>query len=329
MPAIYRYRKQIQCMDTALTLTRGSPVGPWAVLGRLRLEQGSYTAILRLGGGQPPMIGQILYNSGERAARIAYLLPIRALESPELARLLEHLARVAGESGAFSLLAEIEETSPVLERLRHCGFGLYAWQRIWKIAKIADTKNIPKLWEPASDLDRIAIRSLFQSLVPPLVQSAEPLDDHAVQGFVYEKNGELLGYVEVIYGPQGIYLQPLIHPASDEVPLLINSFLTNLPFHLGRPAYFSIRSYQAWLEKPLTDLQAESSERQALLVKHLALAQRAPAYATRNGVLEKHQPAMIETQEGESSLPLLPRRLAAIGKGKKRHFSTQWDKKNP
>ena len=67
-------------MDTALTLTRGSPVGQWAVLGRLRAGKAAILP-LRLGGGQPPMIGQILYNSGERAARITYLPPIRALES--------------------------------------------------------------------------------------------------------------------------------------------------------------------------------------------------------------------------------------------------------
>jgi len=304
-------------MDTALALTRGSPLGPWAILSKLRLEQGSYTAILRPGGGKPPLIGQIHYNSGDRAARIAYLLPVRSLESPDLGRLLENLAYAAAQSGALSLLAEVEETSPVLEQLRRCGFGLYAWQRIWKIDKSLAANDVPKLWEPVSDLDWIAIRSLFQSLVPPLVQSAEPPADHTNQGYVYEKKGELLGYIDANYGPQGIYLQPLIHPASEEVPLLLRSFLANLPFHLGRPAYFSIRSYQAWLENSLAELNAESSERQALLVKHLAVAQRAPAYATRNGVLEKHQPAMVDTHGGETTLPLLQRRLAEDAAAKK------------
>ncbi len=299
-------------MDTALALTRGSPVGLWAALGNMRLEHGSYTGVLRPGGGKAPLIGQIHYNAGERAARIAYVLPNRALEFPELARLLEHLAWAAGESGALSLLAEVEESSPILESLRRCGFGVYAWQRIWKIARTPEAGS-DRRWEQASDLDRLAIRSLFQSLVPPLVQSAEPLSERT-EGFVYEQNGELLGYIEAVYGPNGIYLQPLIHPASEDVPGLLGSLLANLPFHLGRPAYFSIRSYQAWLENPLTELQAEAGERQALLVKHLAAAQRAPAYAVRNGAMEKHQPALMDTQGGETRLPLLPRRLAARGR---------------
>jgi hypothetical protein len=301
-------------MDTALALTRGSPVGPWAVLQNLRLEHGSYTGILRSGSGQPPLVGQVHYTAGERTARISYLLPKRALESQDLPKLLENLAWAAGESGALSLLAEVDENSSVLEQLRRSGFGLYAWQRVWKVAQMPDTPGMPNLWEQASDLDLIAIRSLFQSLVPPLVQSAEPLSDHTAQGFVYEKNGELLGYIEAGYGPHGIYLQPLIHPASEEVPQLLESFLANIPFHLGRPAYFSVRSYQAWLENPLAEIKAETGERQALLVKHLAITQRAPAYATRNGVLEKHQPALVDTQGGETSLPLVHHDLVVENK---------------
>jgi hypothetical protein len=310
-------------MDTALALTRGNPVGLWAALANMRLEHGSYTGVLRPGGGKPPLIGQIHYNPGERAARIAYILPIRGLDSPELGKLLEHLAWAAGDSGALSLLAEIDETSPALESLRRCGFGVYAWQRVWKIARNPEG-GADRRWEPATDLDRLAIRSLFQSLVPPLVQSAEPLSERT-EGFVYEQNGEMLGYIEAVFGPNGIYLQPLIHPASEDVPRLLGSFLARLPFHLGRPAYFSVRSYQAWLEKPLAELQAEAGERQALLVKHLAAAQRASAYAVRNGALEKHQPALIDTQGGETPLPLLPRRLAGKGPVKSDFGATQTD----
>jgi hypothetical protein len=296
-------------MDTALALTRGSPVGAWAALNNLRLEHGSYTGILRPGNSQPPLVGQVHYTAGERAARIAYIMPKRALESPELGRLLENLSEAACLGGAICLLAEVELNSPVVEQLRHSGFIVYARQWVWKITQTPSTNTLPKLWEPASSLDVIAIRNLFQSLVPPLVQSAEPASDHTDHGFVYEKDGDLLGYVEAIYGPQGIYLLPLIHPDCEDVPGLIASLIASTPFQLGRPIYISIRSYQAWLENPLADLQATSSERQALLVKHLAEAQRAPAYATRNGVMEKHQPAMVDTQGGETTLPLVQHKL--------------------
>ena len=297
-------------MDTALSLTRGSPVGAWAILDNLRLEHGSYTCVLRQGNGHPPLIGQMHYTSGERAARLSFLLPDHALETPGLPALLEGLAWEAGSRGAFSLLAEVEEDSPAFEGLRRTGFSVYAWQRVWKLKfDHQPAASQPELWEPARDLDDIAIRGLYQSLVPPLVQSAEPLVNPGGQGFIHARQDDLLGYIAPTYGPQGIYLQPLIHPAVENSALLLRSLLAGMPFQLGRPIYIAVRSYQAWLENTLSQMEAEDGPRHALLVKHLASPLRMPAYAARNGVLEKHQPAMIGTPGGETPLPLVHHQL--------------------
>jgi hypothetical protein len=78
-----------------------------------------------------------------------------------------------------------------------------------------------------------------------------------------------------------------------------------MPFQLGRPVYISIRSYQAWLESFLAESGAKSGPRQALMVKHLVSAQRAPAYANRNGVVEKRQPAMISAPGGDTPIGLV------------------------
>ncbi len=108
----------------------------------------------------------------------------------------------------------------------------------------------------------------------------------------------------------GIYLQPLIHPAVDDVLRLVRSFLGGLSFQLGRQVYLSIRSYQAWLENALSELDVEVSPRQALLVKHLVVQQRSPAFAAaRNGTFENRQPAMITSPNGEQQLPLAPIRF--------------------
>lgn len=297
----------MQCLDTAVALTRGNPVGAWAVLDNLRLEYGSYTNVLRQDDNQPTLIGQMHYTPGERAARLTYVTPERGLDSPGLAPLLESLAWAAGERGACSLLAEVEESSPAFEMLRRVGFSVYGWQRVWKINEQIPSGTIPNVWEAANDLDGIPIRALYQALVPPLVQGADPMLERALTGLVYEQTGELLAYIEPIYGPRGIYLQPLIHPAVDDVLRLVRSFLGSLSFHLGRPVYLSIRSYQAWLENALSELDVEVSERQALLVKHLVVQQRAPAFAAaRNGTFENRQPAMISTPNGDHPLPLVP-----------------------
>jgi len=290
-----------------MSLTRGNPVGAWAVLDNLRLEYGSYTKVLRQNGNLPTLIGQMHYTPGERAARLSFVTPDHGLDSPGLAALLESLAWEAGERGACSLLAEVEESSPAFEVLRRVGFSVYGWQRVWKINEQVSSISISNAWDAANDLDAVPIRALYQALVPPLVQGADPMVERALTGLVYEQTGELLAYIEPTYGPRGIYLQPLIHPAVDDVLRLVRSFLGGLSFHLGRPVYLSIRSYQAWLENALSELDVDVSERQALLVKHLVVQQRSPAFAAaRNSTFENRQPAMMVTPNGEPPLPLAP-----------------------
>jgi hypothetical protein len=290
-----------------MSLTRGNPVGAWAVLDNLRLEYGSYTKVLRQNGNLPTLIGQMHYTPGERAARLSFVTPDHGLDSPGLAALLESLAWEAGERGACSLLAEVEESSPAFEVLRRVGFSVYGWQRVWKINEQVSSISTPYVWEAANDLDAVPIRALYQALVPPLVQGADPMVERALTRLVYEQTGELLAYIEPTYGPRGIYLQPLIHPAVDDVLRLVRSFLGGLSFHLGRPVYLSIRSYQAWLENALSELDVDVSERQALLVKHLVVQQRSPAFAAaRNSTFENRQPAMMVTPNGEPPLPLAP-----------------------
>ena len=98
----------------------------------------------------------------------------------------------------------------------------------------------------------------------------------------------MLAYVEGMYGPAGIVLYPLIHPGVDNVSELLADLLHNLPSRLGRPVYMAVRSYQAWLETSLQQLDGQFSPRQALLVKHLVTPQRVGVLA-RYGVMEKTQ----------------------------------------
>jgi hypothetical protein len=240
------------------------------------------------------------YAVGDRSAHLAFLMPEPGLTQPGLVNLLEHLASQAGSWGAFHLLAEVEENSCAMEGLRRSGFSVYAWQRIWKftpvnerpangMAKEDSMKNGNFPWQPSTSIDEFAIRNLYQSLVPPLVQSAEPLISRRLVGWVYRQEGEILAYMEGIYGPHGIYLQPLIHPAVENVSHVLSCLLQRQPSLLGRPIYLAIRSYQAWLETVVRDLECQVGPRQALMVKHLVLQQRVALQAGRHRVLEKYK----------------------------------------
>jgi hypothetical protein len=268
-------------MDSARLLTRGSPAGMVANLSRFHLAHGFYTGVINDTKNTLPLIGQVLYELGSRSARLSFVAPGSNCDSPELPALLEGLATQAGRRwGAFHVLGELEEICPAFESMRRAGFSVYAWQRVWRLQTGGQANgSTAGRWQPVQEEDEWAVRSLFQNLVPPLAQSAEPLTIRRQSGLVYRQGSEIMAYVQGIFGPLGIYLYPLIHPDIEDALNLIKTLPSALVPLLGRPVYLAVRSYQAWLETTLTDLDSQSSPRQALMVKHLAHAQRVPLTA--------------------------------------------------
>lgn len=288
-----RHRDQILPLDHARLLTHGSPLGLATLLVPLSLSSASYTAVATQTQPRLNLIGQAIYNAGERSARLEYMLPASASGSPALLGLLDELSSQAGALGATSILAEVAPDDPAFESMRRCGFSVFAWQHIWQFPPAAAGNGASSRWESARSLDEFAVRGLFAALVPPLVQSAEPFNP-ARSGYVYRQRGDLLAYAAQTVGPRGVYLQPIIHPDVEDAPALMASLLEQMP--TGRPLYLALRSYQAWLTPALEQLGGQPSPRQALLVKHLALTQRAAVPAVRRAVLE---------QRGEPTAPII------------------------
>lgn len=262
------------CMDSALDLTRGNPLGVIAVLSHLDPSNGIYTGVSEAEGDLQAFLGQIRYVMGSRTARISFLGPNDAIHPLALPALLEHLAAQAGTWGAYHLLAEVDEHNPVFEAFRLAGFSIYSWQRIWLCTNLPDESMPSAYWLTATDLDSLAVRNLVQSVVPNLLQSVENLPSNTSHGWVARNGGEVIAYVEMIYGPHGIWLQPYIHPAAENVPAMLLDLMRSLPHRYNRPVYLCVRSYQAWLESTLQEITDEVSSRQAVMVKHLAVQQR-------------------------------------------------------
>lgn len=261
-------------MDTVRALTRG-PLGGWSVLrAQLHPARECFTAVLSPKAGPPRLIGQTIYQPGQRSAQISYLIPGNAGGLPEMPALLEGLARQAGRWGAPILLADVEENSPFFEPLRRAGFSVYASQRVWRLAATPGIQAHVDLWHVAAGTDVVAAYGLYQGLVPPLVQRAESFPRLRSLHLAYRQEGEILAYVEVVEGAQGVYLQPYIHPQVRRVRDLLDG-LAAMPRWKGRPLYLAVRSYQAWLEPALEEMQSSVAPRQALLVKHLAAVERA------------------------------------------------------
>jgi hypothetical protein len=272
-------------------LTRGNPAGFSALTNPLDLTEESYTAVVPSKDGTPPLFGQVEHTLGERSAALSFIFPRLPEAHPGLLALLDELSTHAGQMGAVNLLAEIDESDPSFEEMRRSGFSVYCWESIWKLPEKVNKEGPEEFtWEPMTSLDEPAIRSLYQTLVPPIVQSAEPFNGSPVRRLVVRVNGDLMAYVESISGPRGIYLKPVLHPALQNPEELLLD-LVKIFQGLGRPVYLQMRSYQAWLTPMLEALNAGNSVHFAMMVRRLAVPQFATAQT---------QPSLVGRRQTET-----------------------------
>jgi hypothetical protein len=221
-----------------------------------------------------PLIGQITYSGGASYARLSFLAPEDAIEQSELAALSEYMALQMGKKGAFHILADVNETSQVFQLLHRAGFAIYARQRIWRLDSnpLGDQSPVP--WRTATSRDVIGMRSLYCNVVPGLVQQVEPLPKKNMKGVVLHKEGDVIAFVELKYGRYGIWVQPFIHPDVGDFDCSLVNVLRELPGRGSRPLYLCVRSYQSWLESAIEAMGAQPGPVQAVMVRHLTVAQR-------------------------------------------------------
>jgi hypothetical protein len=290
LPTLYRFRPQSLFLDTMLVLTRGPMLISGALLSTIAPNLGITTFVYSgKAKSSQPVFGQVIHTRGSPLAHLTFLTPNSALASPDMINLLDSLTAFSGGNGAYHLLAEVDEAAHVFTPIHQAGFAIYTRQQIWQFRQ--PVKNtLPFAWREAATKDLSAIRTLYNNLVPGLVQQVEPfpLSDKP-GGLVYMKNGDLVAYVELIYGARGIWVQPFVHPNAENVTEHILALIGQLPERRGRPIYMCVRSYQSWLEVALQELEAEPGPRQAVMVKHLAVLQK-PARLVTTPALESGQP---------------------------------------
>lgn len=275
-PLLYRYRHRGLFLDSTRALIHGpfvvhvgaliTFIGPTLRIYTYRCENNS----------QPgkPIVGQVAYSVGSSYARLSFMAPEDALEQPELTALAEFIVAHMGHLGVFHILADVDETNPAYQLLHRAGFAIYARQRIWRLDGVpgGDTDAIP--WRASRSDDTIGVRSLYCNVVPGLVQQVEPLPKKGIKGVVYYLNGELLSFVELKYGRNGIWVQPFVHPDTEGFSRHLVQLLHDLPGRRDRPLYICVRSYQSWLEAAVEEMGGQPGPQQAVMVRHLAVSRR-------------------------------------------------------
>lgn len=292
---LHHYRSQGIFLDSARVLTTGPIFAPaGALLSSFSPTIGFFTAVQQDSDSEAPFFGQVSHVSGAASAHMSFLAPVSFLNQPRLSALVEFLAASLGERGAMHLVAEAEEHSDVQSLLRQTGFGIYARQRIWRLEQTEHSIDEKSAWRAAHRQDEAAIRFLYSNLVPGLVQQVESLPTSRLQGLVYYRGTELLAFVDLTSGLNGVYAIPYIHPDAEGVAEQLFVLLRRMPGWRSRPVFLCVRSYQSWLEIALDDIKAEPGEYQAVLVRRMAVRRLSPVLAT---------PA-LNGSSAETSLPV-------------------------
>jgi hypothetical protein len=262
-----RFRGQVLSLDTGLQLASGNPAGLGALLTLLHPARGSYTCVLA--GDRHRIIGQVVYRLKQRPAHLTFLMPEGELTSENLTVVLEVLLTQAGGMGATCVLAELPEEHAALETFRRCGFGIYAWQHVWRMpAYMPDPGGEDSPWQVYRPDMELTVRLFYQSLVPPLVQCSEQPLPSRNPAWIAKRGGELIAYAEGRFGTHGIVLTVLLHPEAGDLAGLVTRLAGGVSA-MGRPIYLAVRLYQAHVEPALARLGAEQSPMQVLLARHL------------------------------------------------------------
>jgi hypothetical protein len=274
---LYHYRNQSVFLDSELVLTRGPLLVPGALFSYLAPGVGLFTAVSQFDEKEEEtVIGQIMHMMGSPFAHLTFVTPDEALDTTVLPDLLEYLIAIAGGRGAFRLLAEVDDRTTTFEVLRRASFAVYTRQRIWQLTRQVTRRERRPSWRQATRQDALAIRLLYNNLVPGLVQQIEPFTtNQRPHGVVYQQNNDLLAYVELRYGHRGIWAHPFFHPDAQDVAERFIDLLQTMTTRGARPVYICVRSYQSWLEPAIEELGAEAGPRQAVMVKQLASLKKA------------------------------------------------------
>ncbi|HEX3049477.1 MAG TPA: hypothetical protein VHP83_02400 [Aggregatilineaceae bacterium] len=256
-------------LDMVTELTRGIRGLEDALLSAVPLaDLGAPTLVYR---NDHAFVGQFRHRMGESVAQLTFLSP-EPHDSGSIhswMRLLEGIVQEAGKRGAHSVNAEVDENHPAFVAFRMSGFAVYSRQVILRREPGPLPKGDPTLVRPEHPHDSIAINTLYANTVPRLLQQAEPLPGPACDGLVYEREGQIAGYLAVTEGKSGVVIKPYFHPeVYDQASAIILSALTYIPRAERLPVYLYARAYQDWLRGMLEQVEFETWAHQALMVKY-------------------------------------------------------------
>jgi hypothetical protein len=247
-----------------------------ALLTSMMPHTSHHTLVARFGGQRA--MGQFYITPDGRGAQMVYLAPQLQPGKDDSAWLLvlDAMVREAGRRGAHTLMAELDETSPLFTCMRQSGFAVYARQQVWATDTRPPAPTKAVQLRPATPHDAIAVSLLYQRTVPSMLQQVSAAPEPF--GWVYEEDGQVVAFFGVTAGRDAVYITPLADHRMQANP----ADLLAAVFHMmeGRPPIVvRVRRFQGWLNRPLETLGLTCIAKQAVMVRQIAAGIRTPDFA--------------------------------------------------
>ena len=273
IPLISRLQHQGIQLDLRRALTL--PESPLAVALRAPLALGNPPAYTYIGWQDQPANDQMGFvqlrsRQCERPqADITYIAPTldtHVTSSALWTRLLNAVCWEAAIHGIQQVFADLPADSENVTPFLNAGFVIFAREDILgcdQLTPAKGTSNIPV--RPQTDSDTPDLQRLYAAIVPVGVKQAEgafevtethsgPTGRPSVNGYVFERDGEIAGHVNIFQGKIGHRVQFTVRPDSpdlaQEVVAAGLQLLSEMP---AQPVFCHIRTYQSCLKPALMD----------------------------------------------------------------------------
>ena len=277
IPHILRLADDGLVLDTRLRCTTHSAAnGRWFT--SMLPHTSRHTLVARRNGRR--VVGQFYITPDQTCARIVYLAPHLQPEADDSAWLLilDAMVREAGRRGAHTLVGELDEESSLFVTMRQAGFAVYARQQLWLFPRspatyLAGTFDL----QPTTAADTLHVSLVYQRVVPSLMQNVLPAPEP--QGFLYREGGQVMGFISVTDGRDGVYVVPYLdHRIAADPAEVILAALALVPRVDERVMTLQVQRHLGWMGGPLIAAGFEVVGKQAVMVRHIAAGIHSPGF---------------------------------------------------
>lgn len=286
-------------LQATLKQIYGSPRGFWWMASQIDPGQSVLTLRFNDGAGRE-WLCQVRVTSQTDTMNLSFIAGDQDIPQEAVDHIISDLVKRSPKLGAIHLVAEVEHKNPILEKLRSCGFGISAWQDIWKIPSQFTTTQIPNPkweWCPLAEVDWWQTSQFLHALIPPISHVTDLPQAYQTRFWVCHEQDRIVAFADVHYGPRGIWIQPLFDPGVARCTDLLCDLFRCMPAKLARPIFLSVRSYQSWLFRSIELMGADYLGHQAILIKHMA------AYLSESVPVDM---MTIQKRKPKPSHPIMP-----------------------